>query len=77
MTEQEEFKDICTHFFDNIRKQMRICSEMEAELDDDLKNKRINQTEWKKGMDDCRRLRLHIREQLNTFHSSLKDMKKV
>lgn len=50
---------------------------MEAELEDDLKNKRINQTEWKKGMEDCRRLRLHIREQLNTFHSSLNDMKKV
>jgi len=74
---KSEFDDICTNFFDNIRKGIEMCKEMKSKLDDDIKNNRITYAEWEDGMKEYDGLTSFLESQLKEFRTSLNGIKKV
>lgn len=75
MTEQE-FLDTSKVFTDTIRKGYDLCSEIQRELNDDLRNGRISYEEWMEKTEENKKKMAFFKEQLDHFIEGLRRMKK-
>ena len=75
MTDQE-FLEKSRELTGSIRKGYRLCTEIQSELNEDVRKGRISYEEWTKKTDEIRMRMSFFEEQLDHFDKSLKRMKK-